>query len=111
MNDVECPYCNEWQEINHDDGYGYTEDEVFQQECSNCEQIFTYTTSVIYSYSSYKAPCQNGGEHKLEGIHGYPKEFFKYKKRCEYCDEEIIIDEDLHKKEIEKYFEELKQEE
>lgn len=23
--DVECPYCEEWNEICHDDGFGYEE--------------------------------------------------------------------------------------
>jgi len=27
MDDVDCPYCGESQEICHDDGFGYSEDE------------------------------------------------------------------------------------
>jgi len=25
--DAECPYCEKWNEISHDDGYGYAEGE------------------------------------------------------------------------------------
>ena len=62
--DVECPYCGEWQEINHDDGYGYDEDEVYEQECEDCEKSFVFTTFIIYNYSSEQAPCLNDGDHK-----------------------------------------------
>jgi len=31
---VNCPYCGAEQEICHDDGYGYEEDVLHQQECS-----------------------------------------------------------------------------
>ena len=30
MKDCECPYCGEDQEINHDDGYGYEENGVYE---------------------------------------------------------------------------------
>ena len=103
MKDIECPYCEEWQEIDHDGGYGYQEDEVFEQECANCEKTFTYTTGIIYVYEAYKAPCKNGGKHKLNEIHGHPRELFEYKRRCEYCDEEFIIDETKHQENYKKY--------
>lgn len=60
MRDINCPYCGEGIEINHDDGYGYEEDEVFQQECGKCGMNFTYTTSISFYYSAEKAPCLNG---------------------------------------------------
>jgi len=34
MSDVECPYCGADVEINHDDGYGYTEDCLHEQAMS-----------------------------------------------------------------------------
>ena len=109
MQDIECPYCEKWQEINHDDGYGYAEDQTYEQECSDCGQIFTYTTSISFSYEAYKAPCKNGGEHKLEKIHGYPEEFFEYKRRCKYCSEEVVIDAEKHQENRKKYFARLKE--
>lgn len=58
--DVECPYCGEGQEICHDDGYGYKEDELHQQECHNCEKTFGYRTSISFSYEAEKVACFNG---------------------------------------------------
>jgi hypothetical protein len=88
MNDVNCPYCGKEQEINHDDGYGYVEDRVFEQECWSCGKVFTYTTSISFYYETNKAPCKNGGKHKWKKIVGFPVEHFENKYRCEYCDDE-----------------------
>ena len=81
-----CPYCNAEQEINHDDGYGFMEDEKYQQECGECEKIFTYTTSIVYYYESKKADCLNGTKHDFNPTHTYPKEYTRM--RCSMCDEE-----------------------
>ena len=35
MKDVDCPYCKAEQDINHDDGYGYEEDGMYEQECQS----------------------------------------------------------------------------
>jgi len=51
MSDVECPYCNSTQEINHDDGYGYAEDETHDQECGDCGKTFQYTTELSLNYT------------------------------------------------------------
>jgi hypothetical protein len=83
--DVECPYCGKGQEINHDEGYGYDENEIHNQECDDCNKIFTYRTSIVYYYESYKADCLNGGEHQWERTHTYPKEFTKME--CKICSE------------------------
>lgn len=97
MTDIECPYCNKSQEINHDDGYGYAEDELFQQECSNCGKTFVYTTGIIYSYNAEKADCLNGGEHDYQLTHTYPKEYSKM--QCSMC----IDEKEPTKEEREKY--------
>ena len=60
--DLECPYCGEWNEIDHDGGYGYEEDRPHLQGCSSCEKTFVYYTSISYHYEANKADCQNGGE-------------------------------------------------
>lgn len=86
MRDIECPYCNKDLEINHDDGYGYREGEVYQQECEYCQKNFTYRTSVVLYYSAEKADCLNGGEHDYKPTLTYPKEYTKM--RCSMCDEE-----------------------
>lgn len=102
-----CPYCNEELEINHDDGYGYEEYTIHEQSCSNCNKTFRYTTSISIHYKLKELPCANGEEHKLIEINGLPPAYFKYKRHCEYCGEEFVIDEEANKKEIECYIREL----
>jgi len=103
IEDVECPYCEKWQEIDHDDGYGFQEDEVYQQCCVNCDKTFGYTTVIIYHYEACKMPCANGKEHELEDVKRYPEAFGVGKKRCVNCDEEILVDKEASRKAIEEY--------
>lgn len=86
MRDIECPYCLAGQDICHDDGYGYGEDELYQQECSLCGKNFVYTTFISYSYDAKKADCLNGGEHKLKPTMTFPREYTRM--RCTNCDYE-----------------------
>jgi len=79
--DVKCPYCGEWQEINHDDGYG--EGETFEQECADCEKNFVYTTAIIFYYDAKKADCLNGADHNYEPTRTYPKKYTEMK--CVDC--------------------------
>ena len=90
--DVKCPYCGKEQEINHDDGYGRGED-AYQQECSHCEKIFVYNTTVIFYYEAVKAPGLNDGEHEWVDMKGYPEELFVGKQRCRICEEERTLGE------------------
>lgn len=92
MNDVTCPYCHTEQEINHDDGYGFEEDRQHQQECSECEKIFVYNTTISYFYSVHKADCLNGAEHKYEKTFTAPVCATKW--RCTDCGEEKALDKD-----------------
>ena len=84
MNDVECPYCGEAQEINHDDGYGYEEDTLHEQECHHCEKAFSFTTMISFSYEAIKAPCRNGGEHDMRPQPSFPK-IYPDRAVCECC--------------------------
>lgn len=86
MSDVECSYCEKSQGINHDGGYGYDEGKLHQQQCVECDKIFTYTTSISFYYEAQKVDCLNGGEHKWKASHTYPKEYTKMV--CEECEEE-----------------------
>ena len=84
--DTECPYCGADVEINHDDGYGYSEDDLHNQECGECGKAFTYTTAIHFSYRTSKADCLNGGEHQYEKTKTWPPEFARM--RCTECGEE-----------------------
>lgn len=84
--DIECPYCEHPQNINHYDGYGYEEGVTHQQQCEKCDKYFTYQTSISFYYEVEKADCLNeDGEHEWEPTHTYPKEFTKMK--CSSCGE------------------------
>lgn len=54
MKDVNCPYCGHAQDINHDDGYGYSEEDIPEQHCNKCGIIFEFTTSIILHYNVSK---------------------------------------------------------
>ena len=84
-NDVKCPYCGNYQQINHDDGYGYEEDETHQQNCQSCDKVFVYTTSILYCYDAAKADCLNGANHKYTLSNTHPKEWSQM--ICEGCND------------------------
>ena len=77
MSDVCCPYCDYGQYIDHEDGYGYQEDELYTQTCINCDKEFDYYTSINYYYTVL---CSNG-KHKFKPIKGYTH----ITKKCERC--------------------------
>lgn len=83
MTDIECPYCEVEQEICHDDGYGLAEDEVYEQECGICEQVFAYTTTIHLHHEARRAPCLNGAPHRYRPTTTVPREFTKME--CEDC--------------------------
>lgn len=83
--DVHCPYCDAGQEINHDDGYGYEEDSLHEQQCSKCEKYFTFTTSILFVYEAHKADCLNGSPHNFKPTHTVPREYTMME--CTMCDE------------------------
>ena len=64
MKDVNCPYCGHAEDINHDDGYGYEEDDLHQQECGQCEKVYGFNTSIVFYYDAARVPCFNGEPHK-----------------------------------------------
>lgn len=85
MKDTECPYCNTEINICHDDGYGYEEGVIHQQECSKCGKTFVYDTSISFHYSTSKADCLNGQSHDYKPNKTYPIEFTKM--ACSMCDD------------------------
>lgn len=87
MRDVNCPYCGEEQDINHDDCYGYDEDRTYQQECNSCDKVFIFNTTISLSYDVEKADCLNPeGQHEWKQSITYPRRYTKM--RCVICDTE-----------------------
>jgi len=83
-NDVNCPYCDTPQDINHDDGRGYSESEKHEQQCVSCDKYFVFTTSISYYYETDKADCLNGAEHDFKPTMTVPREYTKM--RCTMCE-------------------------
>ena len=86
MEDINCPYCNSGQYINHDDVYVFDKNETHQQQCGECNKHFIFTTSISYHYSAKKADCLNDGKHDFKSTITYPVEFTYM--RCVMCDDE-----------------------
>lgn len=86
MNDLYCPYCEESQTINHDDGYGYDENEMHFQDCKDCNKTFGYETAIIYHYEPVKVPCQNeAADHRWKASFTFPVDSSFM--RCADCQE------------------------
>jgi hypothetical protein len=85
MKDIKCPYCNHEQNIDHDDGYGFQENESYNQQCSKCDKYFVFTTSIHFSYEVWKADCLNECEHIYEPTFTFPIEFTEVE--CKMCGE------------------------
>jgi hypothetical protein len=92
MSDIECPYCGSGQDINHDDGQGYKEDTLHEQECNTCNKTFTFYTHISFFYTAYQADCLNGSEHKYKLTKTWPKEFSRM--QCEDCEHERELTEE-----------------
>ncbi|HTJ53755.1 MAG TPA: hypothetical protein VL443_30075 [Cyclobacteriaceae bacterium] len=83
--DLECPYCEQELEINHDDCFGYQEGVKHQMECPHCEKKFVFKTSISFYYEPEKADCLNGINHDWQITRTSPKEFSQM--CCSMCDE------------------------
>lgn len=88
MREVECPYCEESFEIEHEGGY--SEDALHEAQCPCCEKGFVYTVHVRVLYEAYKAPCLNGEPHQYERTNTYPPRFARL--RCPTCGDEKPIE-------------------
>jgi hypothetical protein len=98
MKDIECPYCGHDQDIDHDDGQGYEEDKIHEQECEVCFKSFAFNTTMSYSYDAWEAECLNGGQHNMAPVIHGPRLWPDWV-RCTKCghDEKGAIDRELLK--------------
>ena len=79
---VECPYCKEYVEIEPDEHYENYE----EYQCPECDKNFEVFAETMIHYSTLgKADCLNGSKHKWKQIVGTPEIHFRGKYRCEDC--------------------------
>lgn len=83
MGDLECPYCEHEQDINHDDGFGYAEGVKHQMDCYKCGKTFVFETSISFYYEPEKADCLNGSEHEYRLNSAFPNCFSTM--QCSAC--------------------------
>ena len=72
--DLECPYCKEELEINHDDGFGFDDIDTHEMECEHCTKSFVFYTEISFCYTPKKADCLNGSDHDWKLTSTSPKE-------------------------------------
>ena len=108
--DLNCPYCNAELEVHRDDDFGYEVGVEHEMECSKCNKLFIFKTSISFYYKARKADCLNGAEHNYKKVATFPEGFSKMK--CEVCGaEREFTDEERVKFGIgtkESYFERIK---
>jgi hypothetical protein len=89
MKDVECPYCNKWQDPPEESS---EPDELHECECGNCGKYFGFYVQYFPSYSSHQIPCYNGEPHdwrnrpclsEISLLYDYYK--------CHHCEEEMKV--------------------
>tara|TARA_R110002126_G_scaffold43008_6_gene123626 strand:+ start:4853 stop:5098 length:246 start_codon:yes stop_codon:yes gene_type:complete len=68
--------------------------ENYEHTCGKCGKTFLYQVEYEISYSTWEAPCLNGGEHQYKPVTGYPPEYFEGRERCKICDDEITTKEE-----------------
>jgi transposase-like protein len=96
MEKIECPYCEHTQNVDHEAGYDYGDDE-FYYDCEECGCTFRCTVDIHISYNVMKADCLNGkAEHDFQLTPTFPREFARM--RCSGCGEERELTDDERKK-------------
>lgn len=91
-NDLQCPYCGADQEVNHDDGAGYDESKLHEQDCKDCGKTYK-SGRISFDYTPGKADCLNGAEHRLKSQVMASHAFANGCKDCDY--ERQATDEEL----------------
>lgn len=86
MSDFDCPYCDAPVEVCHDDGFGYSEDELHLMECPSCEREIGFRTFISFSYEPKQVPCSlDGGAHDWKPTRTYPVQFSRM--FCKHCED------------------------
>ena len=76
MENAECPYCGEYNEISCDDNDPNVQ---YEMECQKCEKTFGfYIEYDLRVTSEHKLPCKNGESHIWKRVTDYTE-------KCMFC--------------------------
>jgi len=81
---VECPYCEKYQDVCQDDGFGTDEDVLYEMTCAYCQKTFVFRVSWTPDFYSKKADCLNGSPHDYVRHKDYFGEY-PDRKKCKDC--------------------------
>lgn len=94
--EITCPYCGNKNIDSWEVGKNVNDGELGTQECDDCGKKFIASRNMSITYTSHPAPCLNGEkEHDWRKMIGVPEEYFKGKYRCNICNKEEKLKEDL----------------
>lgn len=91
MNEITCPYCGTDQEP---DPESYEQDEIHEHDCVECGKTFGFSIFYLPCYEEFELPCANGKPHKWKKIVGVPAEYFRNRRRCEWCGTETVVEDE-----------------
>ena len=60
MDDVECPYCEKYFDVDYSER---EQGETFEYPCPHCGKMVFITLSFLPTFDIEKAPCLNEGDH------------------------------------------------
>lgn len=88
MNDFECPYCG--KDL-CEPGDCREMERNYEWECGYCGKVFQFSVDYTINFYTKKADCLNGDPHDYRKIVGAPDWWFKDKRRCSMCGDQIEL--------------------
>ena len=85
---IECPYCD--KEIEEPEECNETSVD-YEHECPECEKTFQFQVDYTKNFYPKKTDCLNGAPHDYRPIVGCPDWWFKDKRRCSMCSDQIEL--------------------
>jgi hypothetical protein len=87
VSDLECPYCEHYQDADPD---CYEPDVYYDTECDECGKVFRYSIEYVAHYSATTADCKNGGEHQWSNGTTFGTEVTRWR-QCSGCDKKEVL--------------------
>jgi transcriptional regulator NrdR family protein len=85
---LKCPYCD--AEVTPSEDCREQETNI-EKQCDVCERTFLYQIVYMPNYTAWQAPCLNGQAHDYRPIVGAPAEYYRRRRRCFHCADEVVL--------------------